>query len=84
MFCDANTEMKISGSDCTRRQILNGTTVTRHRTETGQQENRERLTNASVSPTTDSRAATATVTITTFARKTPVVIPACLLHCYTT
>jgi len=79
MFCDANTEMKISGSDCTRRQILNGTTVTRHRTDTGHRENRERLANVSVSPTTDFRTTTATMTITTFARKTPVVIPAYLL-----
>ena len=59
----------LTGSDCERWPLLNGTTVTRHRTDPGRQENLIRLTNASSTAAADSRTRTAAGSITSFARK---------------
>jgi len=46
---------RLTGSDCERWPLLNGTTVTRHRTDPGRQENLIPLTNASSTAAADSR-----------------------------
>ena len=56
-------------SDCAIWQLLNGTTVTRHHTDTGRQENLIRPLNVSATPAADSGTGNATGTICSFARK---------------